>query len=822
MNVKRPEKIVILGFLSHFPVAGVVWQTLHYLVGFARLGFEVYYMEAHGCTPSKLMQNESDDGAALAGNYISSIMKDFGFADRWAYYAPYPEPRYLGMSESRVKSVLQSAAIIVNLHGSHLPTNELTETNRLVYLGTDPVDVEVDLFHGRQETADYLRPHAAFFTFGENLGKPDCAVPVPKEFEFRQTRQPVVIDFWNRYESTEGKVFTTIGNWRQACRQVHLNGEIYKWSKHFEFRKFKDLPKRVSQPFELALASYENADREYLQRNGWHVRSALEISQDRELYRDYIGQSRGEFTVAKDQNVRLRSGWFSDRAATYLAAGRPVITQETGFSNLMPTGTGLFAFSTLEEAVAAVEAVNADYEKHRRGAFDVAREFFDHEVVLKRLLDDVGISFSRPSIRADRKREVLPASLRVAPVSRWPTRLAEETVRIALDLPTPSATAKPSGIGASIVIVTHQGLAYTKLCLTALLGNGWDERDELIVVDNASTDGTGGFLRELSQLNPFVKLVLNESNRGFAAANTQGIALAINPYLILLNSDTLVLPGWRDRLLRRLCEADVGLVGPVTNRTCNEAQIDAPYSTYGELEQFARERTGQFEGASSEIRMLAMYCVALRKEVYEQVGPLDERFEIGMFEDDDYAMRLRVAEYRILCAEDVFVHHFGQASLGELCANGKYDEIFEANRRRFELKWGMAWRPHGRRATPEYRELRERIRQSATGLLPHGARVMVVSKGDEELLNLGGACGLHFPQDGSGDYANVYPADSTEAIAQLESLRSRGAEFLLIPKPAFWWLDFYSDFKLHLESRYRPVMHDDETCVIFDVGGQHG
>ncbi|MBI1176482.1 glycosyltransferase [bacterium] len=822
MNIRRPEKIVLLGFLSHFPVAGVAWQTVHYLIGLQRLGFDVYYVEAHGCTPSKLMRSDDDDGALRAATYISEIMTRFGLGDRWAYHAPYPSPRFFGMTESALRDVYASAALLINLHGSHLPTADLTATNRLVYLGTDPVDVEIDLFDQKQESIDYLAPHCAFFSYGENLRKPDCRVPVPRQFDFKPTRQPVVLNFWKDAGGGAASTFTTIGNWKQLGRPVRFQGEVYRWSKHLEFQKVIDLPRRVAQPFELALASYGEADERLLQNKGWRVRPAIEFTLDLDAYREYIGQSRGEFTVAKDQNVRLRSGWFSDRAATYLAAGRPVITQETGFSNLMPTGTGLFAFSTLDEAVAAVEAVNADYEKHRRGAFDVAREFFDHEVVLKRLLDDVGVSFSRPSILADRKREVLPASMRVAPVSRWPTRLAEETIKIALDLPTPSATAKPSGNGASIVIVTHQGLAYTKLCLTALLGNGWDARDELIVVDNASTDGTVGFLRELSQMNPFVKLILNETNRGFAAANTQGIAVAINPYLILLNSDTLVLPGWRDRLLQRLSDASVGLVGPVTNRTCNEAQIDAPYVTYGELEHFARERTIQFDGVSSEIPMLAMYCVALRKEVYEQVGPLDERFEIGMFEDDDYAMRMRVAEYRILCTEDVFVHHFGQASLGELCTNGKYDEIFETNRRRFEMKWGMAWRPHGRRVTPEYRELRERIRQSAADLLPHGARVMVVSKGDEELLNLGGACGLHFPQDGSGDYANVYPADSTEAIAQLESLRSRGAEFLLIPKPAFWWLDFYSDFKVHLESRYRPVMHDDETCVIFDVGGRHG
>ena len=193
----------------------------------------------------------------------------------------------------------------------------------------------------------------------------------------------------------------------------------------------------------------------------------------------------------------------------------------------------------------------------------------------------------------------------------------------------------------------------------------------------------------------------------------------------------------------------------------------------------------------------------------------------GMFEDDDYARRLRQAGYRVVCAEDVFVHHFGQASLGELCINGEYDRILQANRQRFEAKWGITWQPHGRRITAEYQQLRERIQRSAVAHLPPGTRVMVLSKGDDELLRIDGACGWHFPQVGTGQYANIYPADSAEAIAQLEALRSKGAEFVLIPKPAFWWLEHYAEFGDHLKSRYRSVIRDEETCLIYDLGGAH-
>jgi len=813
----------VLGFLSHFPVAGVAWQTLHYLVGFQRLGFETYYVEAHGCTPSKLMQTESDDGAALAAGYISDIVSRFGFGDRWAYHAPYPEPRYFGMSESRLKELFGSASLLINLHGSHLPTPELTATGRLVYLGTDPVDVEVDLFHQKQESVDYLSPHCAFFTFGENLGRPDCRVPVPTQFEFRPTRQPVVSDFWEGPASGAGTTFTTIGNWRQPGRQVELNGVVYNWSKHWEFQKILDLPQRTGQRFELALASCEEADVRLLESRGWSVRPALEISRDLDVYRDYIGSSRGEVTVAKDQNVRLRSGWFSDRAVTYLAAGRPVITQDTGFGSFLPTGEGLYSFANLDEAVAAVEQINGDYERNRRAARRIAREFFEYDVVLAKLIEEAGISRSPGKARRAFGEGALPSSLRVMPVSRWPTRLDEATLQGAANLPVPTAPgdAKPRA-RASIVVVTHQALTCTKLCLATLLGNGWHPRDELIIVDNASTDGTREFLEELARRNSFVRVILNESNRGFARANTQGIECSSGEYLILLNNDTLLTPGWQEGLLECLGAAEVGMVGPVTNRTCNEAQIDAPYRTYGELIEFAALREREHRRECTELSMVALFCAALTRRVYDLIGPLDDRFEVGMFEDDDYSLRVRRAGFKILCAEHVFVHHFGQVSFGELCVNGQYDRVFQSNRARFEEKWGAAWHPHARRITPEYQQLRNRIRGLAVRHVPAASRVLVVSKGDEELLQLGEVRGGHFPQDARGHYANIYPADSAQAIAHLEELKSGGAGYLLIPKPAYWWLDFYADFKTHLESRCRLVAEDEDTGLLFQLGGRDG
>lgn len=414
MNITHPDKIVVLGFLSHFPVAGVAWQTLHYLAGFQRLGYEVFYVEAHGCTPSKLMQSERDDGASRAAAYIEHIMRRIGLEHSWGYHSLY-DSRYFGLSEVQLSELYGSAAALINLHGSHLPAVELAASGRLVYLETDPVDVEIDLFHQRAETLQYLSPHCAFFSFGENLGNPDCLVPTPKDFRFISTRQPVVMDFWNEAGVGTGECFTTIGNWRQPWRECTFKQEVYRWSKHLEFQRFLDLPSRTRQQFELALSSFNEEDRKVLEGNGWRVRPALGLSGDPDVYRSYIGQSRGEFTVAKDQNVRLRSGWFSDRAVTYLAAGRPVINQETGFSNHLPTGKGLFAFSTIEDVLGAIDSINSDYERHRRCARNIAQEYFSYDVVLTKLVKELGLRLPK---RASTGKSALPGDLVIVPVSR--------------------------------------------------------------------------------------------------------------------------------------------------------------------------------------------------------------------------------------------------------------------------------------------------------------------------------------------------------------------------------------------------------------------
>lgn len=383
------RRVVILGMMTKMPVAGVVWQYLHYLLGFERLGFEAWYVEAHGVSPAMFSTDDGDPGTEAAADYLAGVMAQAGLDRQWAYHALHDDGSVRGLSAEGLVRLFDSAALVVNMHGATTPRPEHAAGDRLVYLETDPGRLQVELSEQRSRTIEFLEPHAAFFTFAESIGLAHCRLPRSDRFEFLPTRQPVVLDLW-RGSGPPGESFTTVGNWRQSRRDVVIDGEEYTWSKHHEFRKVLDLPERTGAAFELALTRLSPGDRRRLLDSGWGVVEAPAISSDPEAYRHYLQSSRAEFTVAKDQNVRLQTGWFSDRSATYLAAGRAVVTQDTGFGHHLPTGEGLFGFSSVDEAAAAVAEVQADPERHGRAAAEVARHF-EATSVLKSLLAEVGL-----------------------------------------------------------------------------------------------------------------------------------------------------------------------------------------------------------------------------------------------------------------------------------------------------------------------------------------------------------------------------------------------------------------------------------------------
>ncbi len=252
---------------------------------------------------------------------------------------------------------------------------------------------------------------------------------------------------------------------------------------------------------------------------------------------------------------------------------------------------------------------------------------------------------------------------------------------------------KKEGLGkpkVSIILLTFNNLKYTKACLYSILAYSDTCDLELVIVDNNSSDGTPEFLGNFAEEHKNVKLTLNKTNKGFSGGCNQGIKKATGEYIIFLNNDTIVTPGWVEKLILPLKDKKVGLVGPLTNFMWNHQEIDIFYRSLGAMLKKSSVVTNRNKGKVREADDIAFFCVAARTELIRKIGELDERFGIGMFEDDDYCLRVVKSGYKIVVAKDVFVHHFGQISLFSL-GKGKYNELFEENKKKFEEKWGIKW-----------------------------------------------------------------------------------------------------------------------------------
>jgi hypothetical protein len=387
--------IVVCGILGRSPYAGVAWQGLHYLEGFRRLGHDVWYVEDTGVWPFDLERNTVTDDPGYTLQFLARVLAWAGFGDRWAYRAASRGDDVYGPAASTLPALLHRADVLVNVTGATRLREEHLGIPVRVYLETDPVLAQLEVAQGNRSTIEALASHTHQCTFGENLGSADCWVPVER-FHYRPTRQPVVVDWWSggggapRADATRLRL-TTVATWRQSAKDIRWQGRILRWSKHEQFLKLLDLPRRSNHVFELALTEADAGTLELLGAHGWRLRDAIPLTMDILPYRDYIQGSDAELTAAKEQYVEPGTGWFSDRSASYLAAGKPVITQDTGFGKVLPTGRGLFPFHTIDDLLAAVEAVAADYETHARAAREIAAEFFAAEIVLARLLADAGL-----------------------------------------------------------------------------------------------------------------------------------------------------------------------------------------------------------------------------------------------------------------------------------------------------------------------------------------------------------------------------------------------------------------------------------------------
>jgi len=389
----KRKRIVVMGFMGSCPIAGVIWQHIHYIVGLQRLGHEVYYVEDSARLPYNPETFEVNNEYDYAARLLARLANEFGFEGRWGFCARYlPRNPAVGLSLKKIRQLYREADAILNICGTQEFNEDLLRSERILYIESDPGVEQIKIDKRVRSTIKYLRGHHALFTFGENVGTKDFPVPL-HNFKWWPTRQPVVTDLWktNRAPARDA-VLTSVANWSTSgLKDISWRGKKYLWSKSREFLRFIAAPKKSGETFELATNIKDEKTRKKFLRNGWRFRSPHDLSVDYWLYRDYVRRSKGEFTVAKDQYVRLNTGWFSDRSACYLAAGRPVIIQETGFTKIYGGDAGLLSFRSLGEIVDAARMIKADYAKHSRAARNLAREVFEAEKVLRSLLERAGV-----------------------------------------------------------------------------------------------------------------------------------------------------------------------------------------------------------------------------------------------------------------------------------------------------------------------------------------------------------------------------------------------------------------------------------------------
>jgi len=381
-------RVLLSSWMVRYPLGGNLSWALQWLVGFDRLGHDVYLVEESGYPGSCYdpVRDTMGDDCARGAAVVSALLDEHGLRDRWCYRDA--AGRYHGLGRERVERLFASADLYLDMGaplGAWAEEAEGAASAVRVALETEPGYTQIKL-----ERADDGRALDGFdfhYSVGQNIGTGKTTAPSGGR-EWRHVFNPVVTDLFEVAPPCDGAAFTTVMNWR-AHESVEWAGRSYG-QKDAELERFVDLPARSAVPLELAVSG-ATVPRKRLLDHGWRLRDAHEVSRSYRSYADYIRSSAGEFAVCKEVFVATRSGWFSDRSAAYLASGRPVVLQDTGFGEHLPCGDGLFAFASPEEAADAVARVAREPARHASAARAIAREHLDASVVLPRLLAEIGV-----------------------------------------------------------------------------------------------------------------------------------------------------------------------------------------------------------------------------------------------------------------------------------------------------------------------------------------------------------------------------------------------------------------------------------------------
>lgn len=388
-------RIIVTGLLGNYSLGGVAWDYIQYLLGFRALGHDVWYLEDTGAWAYNPVAGEPTIDCDYNVAYLSALLADFGFGDRWIYRNE-PDGRTFGIrNPDAADRLIAESDVLVNVSGACWMREATSKPAHRLFLDGDPMFTHAGLVRDdRREYIDRVRAHTGHFTFGLNIGQADCLVPTAG-LNWKPTIQPVALDWWDAAhchidpDHPARDKYTTAMNW-VSYEPVEFEGALYG-QKDEEFLRFLDLPRHTNVRFLLAMgrgAGHKRPTERILQA-GWELAEPEEVIADYKSYRDFLANSRGEWSVAKQGYVASRSGWFSCRSACYLAAGVPVVVQETGWAKHLPSGEGVLGFSTLDEAAAALEKIEANHDMHSQAARNFAREYLDAPKVCADLLEGV-------------------------------------------------------------------------------------------------------------------------------------------------------------------------------------------------------------------------------------------------------------------------------------------------------------------------------------------------------------------------------------------------------------------------------------------------
>ncbi len=407
------KKIVVIGQIAKYPLGGVTWDWLNYLLGFKKLGYDVHYFE----DGPEWLYNPTKNRVMLSNynvQYLTKVMDEFGFASDWTYISRNRnQSKNKIFGNKKIAEIFQKSDMVFNICGSSdmnklIHDFSIPKDVKKIYVDGDPMINQLKILDENDNQENTVNSHDVFFTYAENIGKSGCEIPIGKNIHWITTRFPIYLDAWKYTFNKNSDTFTTIGNW-QSYKGFLYKNKKYSGSKSIEFLKYYDIPKLSEQKMEIALAADTEKKENYflkkklkdntwltnknnlkkMETGGWNFTDSIKKSKDWKIYKKYIDNSYGEWSVAKNIYVKASTGWFSGRSTCYLASGKPVILQDTGFSKFIPTGKGLFSFKNKSEALKAIKEVNKNYEFHSKEARRIAEEYFDSDKVLQDMIEKI-------------------------------------------------------------------------------------------------------------------------------------------------------------------------------------------------------------------------------------------------------------------------------------------------------------------------------------------------------------------------------------------------------------------------------------------------